>query len=144
MQNERKNVPAWKRILFSATLAEKNGSHKIAYIAVMTAFVVVANMFFEFKLADTQFSLTLVVSALAGIVIGPLFGFVACFFGGFGRVFVPFRRVCLYAVDWAFVRLCGNAFGIYRQRTSVAEKGRVMDKACPCVRRYVFAVYGGD
>lgn len=81
MQNERKNVSAWKRILFSATLAEKNGSHKIAYIAVMTAFVVVANMFFEFKLADTQFSLTLVVSALAGIIIGPLFGFVACFLG---------------------------------------------------------------
>lgn len=76
-----KIAPKWKRLLFSKTLAGKNRSHKIAYIAVMTAFVVVANMFFEFKFADTQFSLTLVVSALAGLVIGPLFGFVACFLG---------------------------------------------------------------
>ena len=47
----------------------------------MTAFVVMANMFFEFKFADTQFSLTIVISALAGILIGPLFGFTACFLG---------------------------------------------------------------
>ena len=71
----------WKQILLSPTLAEKNKSHKIAYIAVMTAFIVVANMLFEFKLAETQFSFTLVISALTGIIIGPLFGFAACFLG---------------------------------------------------------------
>lgn len=70
----------WKEILFSKTLAKKNLSHKIAYIAIMTAFVVIANMF-EFKLADTQFSLTIVASALTGIIIGPIFGFAACFLG---------------------------------------------------------------
>lgn len=72
---------AWEELLFSKTLARKGKAHKIAYIAVMTALCVVANMFFEFKLADTQFSLTIVVSALTGILIGPLFGFVACFLG---------------------------------------------------------------
>ncbi len=72
---------AWKELLFSKTLARKGKAHKIAYIAVMTALCVVANMFFEFKLADTQFSLTIVISALTGILIGPLFGFVACFLG---------------------------------------------------------------
>lgn len=71
----------WKRFLFSATLEDKNTSHKIAYIAVFVALNVVANMFFEFKLADTQFSFTIVVSALTGILIGPLFGFAACFLG---------------------------------------------------------------
>ncbi|MBQ8308532.1 MAG: ECF transporter S component [Clostridia bacterium] len=71
----------FKRVLFSPTLADKNQSHKIAYIAVMTAFIVAANMFFEFKLAETQFSLTLAISALTGLIIGPLFGFVACFLG---------------------------------------------------------------
>lgn len=71
----------WKELLFSHALSRKNRSHKIAYIAIMTAFTVVANMFFEFKLAETQFSLTLAVSCLTGIVIGPLFGFVACFLG---------------------------------------------------------------
>lgn len=73
-------VPKWKNFLFGA-LAEKNVSHKIAYIALITALVVVSNMFFEFKLAETQFSFTLVISALAGILIGPLFGFAACFLG---------------------------------------------------------------
>ena len=82
MQNETITQNAkWKTLLFSKTLAQKNATHKIAYIAVVTAFVVVANMFFEFKLADTQFSLTLLVSALAGLIIGPIFGFCACFLG---------------------------------------------------------------
>jgi ECF transporter S component (folate family) len=47
----------------------------------MTALVVVANMFFEFKLAETQFSFTLVVCALTGAIIGPLYGALACFLG---------------------------------------------------------------
>lgn len=81
MSERIKETSVWKTLLFSRLLVEKRHSHKIAYIAVMTAFVVVANMFFEFKLADTQFSLTIVVSALTGIIIGPLFGFAACFLG---------------------------------------------------------------
>ena len=69
------------KFVYSPTLSGKSKSTKIAYIAVMTAFCVVANMFFEFKLADTQFSLTILVSALTGVLIGPLFGFTACFLG---------------------------------------------------------------
>ncbi len=71
----------WKRLLFSEALEGKSRNQKIAYIAVMTAFSVVGNMFFEFKLADVQFSLTIFLSALSGILIGPIFGFVACFLG---------------------------------------------------------------
>ena len=81
LAQQKKDVCSVKQLLFSTTLAEKNASHKIAYIAVMTAIVVVANMFFEFKFADTQFSLTIVVSALCGLIIGPLFGFASCFLG---------------------------------------------------------------
>ena len=77
----KKNVNSrWKRLLFSQTLADKNAAHRIAYIGVVTAFIVAANAL-EFKFFDTQFSFTIVVSALAGIIIGPLFGFVACFVG---------------------------------------------------------------
>ena len=77
----KKNVNSrWKRLLFSQTLADKNAAHRIAYIGVVTAFIVAANAL-EFKLFDTQFSFTIVVCALAGIIIGPLFGFVACFVG---------------------------------------------------------------
>ncbi len=71
----------WQRLLFSEILMEKSHSQKVAYIAVMTAFSVVANMFFEFKFADVQFSLTIFISALTGILIGAGFGFAACFLG---------------------------------------------------------------
>jgi ABC-type Co2+ transport system permease subunit len=71
----------WKRLLYSERLVDKNTAHKIAYVGVVTAFLVVGNLFFEFKLADTQFSFTLALSALAGMLIGPLFGFVACSLG---------------------------------------------------------------
>jgi len=77
----QKGKRLWERLLVPEWLAKKSDSQQIAYIAVMTAFCVVTNMFFEFKLAETQFSLTLFMSALAGILIGPIFGFVACFMG---------------------------------------------------------------
>ncbi len=77
----KKEITGWEKVLLSETMAGKSDSHRIAYIAVFTAFCVVSNMFFEFKLAETQFSLTLFLSALTGIIIGPVFGFVACFLG---------------------------------------------------------------
>ena len=77
----QKKLKGWERLLFSDLLAGQSMSRKIAVIGVMTAVMVVANMFFEFKLAETQFSFTLVLSALTGVIIGPLFGFVACFMG---------------------------------------------------------------
>lgn len=79
-ENGARERSMWKRLLFGA-LAYQKASRKIAYTALITGFVVVANMFFEFKLAETQFSLSLFVSAIAGILIGPVLGFAACFLG---------------------------------------------------------------
>ena len=70
-----------KKLFSSDVLEDCRNSQKIAYIAVMTALSVICNMFFEFKFADTQFSLTLFFSAITGIIIGPTYGFVACFTG---------------------------------------------------------------
>ena len=81
MKKENKFYSFIKRAIFSKTLEDKSRAGKIAYIGVATAFVTVANMFFEFKLAEIQFSLTLVVSALAGIILGGDIGFVVCFLG---------------------------------------------------------------
>ncbi len=75
------SVKKWERILFSDLLAGQRASRKLAVVGVMTALMVVGNMFFEFKLAETQFSFTIVLSALTGVLIGPLFGFAACFLG---------------------------------------------------------------
>lgn len=71
----------FKKLVLSELMEDATKTQKIAYIAIMTAFLVVCNMFFEFKFADTQFSLTIFFSALTGMIIGPLFGFVACFLG---------------------------------------------------------------
>ena len=70
-----------KRLLLSDLMLDISNTKRIAYIAVMTALCVVCNMFFEFKLADTQFSFTIFFSAMTGMIIGPLFGFVAGFLG---------------------------------------------------------------
>ncbi len=105
----------WKRVLFSSTLEGKNKSHKIAYIAVMTALIVMANMFFEFKFAETQFSLTLLISALTGFMIGPVFGFAACFLGdlvGFlyhsaGYAYLPWIGISM-GLTASIAGLCGE------------------------------------
>ena len=72
---------AWKKFLFSETLEGKNASHKIAYIAVFAAINVAVNAIGTIPLGFVQFSLTLFISALTGMIIGPIFGFAACFLG---------------------------------------------------------------
>jgi ECF transporter S component (folate family) len=68
------------RLLFSKTLLAKNTAHKIAYTGLMTALCVVINML-EIKLGGVQFSLTIFISAFAGLLLGPTAGFGACFLG---------------------------------------------------------------
>lgn len=77
---QTQTVSAWKKFLFSPVLADKTAAKKIAYIAVMAALCIATNMF-EIKFASVQFSFTIVSSVLAGIMIGPLFGFAAVFLG---------------------------------------------------------------
>ena len=76
----KKSKLSWRELLFSKTILKKSKAHKIAYVAVMTALTVVSNTY-EIPAGATQFSLTLAISALTGILIGPLFGFVAGFWG---------------------------------------------------------------
>ena len=80
MPQTDESQPFWKRLLFSDLLVEKSAAKKIAYIAVLTAFCIVTNMF-EIKFTTVQFSFTILSSVLAGIMIGPLFGAAAVFLG---------------------------------------------------------------
>ncbi len=92
-----------KRLFYSPTLYGKSATQKITYLALTTAFVVIANMFFEFKFLEVQFSLTLSVCALAGIIMGAGFGFVASFLGdlvGFlfnsaGMIYMPWVGISM-------------------------------------------------
>ncbi|MBQ8323364.1 MAG: ECF transporter S component [Clostridia bacterium] len=78
---EEGKTPLWKRLLFSDTVLELPISKKITYIALLTAFTVIANTFFEIKFFSVQFSVTIFVSVLAGMLLGSAFGFTACFLG---------------------------------------------------------------
>ncbi len=73
-------TPYWKRVLFSDVLVNKSVAGRIACMGVVAALCIVTNMF-EIKFASVQFSLTVFSSVLAGIIIGPLFGFCAVFLG---------------------------------------------------------------
>ena len=76
-----KTKATWREVLFSKNLVKKNKSHKIAYIAIMTALNIVVNALASLPLGFEVLSLTIFSSILTGILIGPLFGFAACFMG---------------------------------------------------------------
>ena len=122
----------WKELLFSKIMCDASKTQRIAYVGVLTALLVVCNMFFEFKFADTQFSLTIFCSALAGIIIGPLFGFVACFLGdlvGFlynsgGFMYMPWIGLSMGLVAFiaGLIMNCvdlNNKFAIYIKIISI-------------------------
>lgn len=77
---EKGKSPFWERLLFSKMLADKSATHKIAYIAAITALCVLVNTL-EIKLTVAQFSFTIFFSAFAGVVLGGGAGFCACFLG---------------------------------------------------------------
>ena len=80
MSQEKAAVPFWKKLVYTASLAEKSVAKKIAFIGVIAALCIATNCF-EIKFATVQFSLTVFSSVLAGILIGPFFGAAAVFLG---------------------------------------------------------------
>ena len=99
-----------KELFLSELLLKSRNTQKIAYVGVMSALLVVCNMFFEFKLAETQFSLTIFFSALSGIIVGPLFGFLVSFLGDFmgflynsgGYPFMPWIGIAMGVTAFIF------------------------------------------
>ena len=84
-------VNAYKRVAFSPLTADKTRAKKIAYLGLATAFSVIANTFFELKLGAVQYSFTIAVCALLGVLMGTGYGFIVCFIGdGIGFALHPF------------------------------------------------------
>jgi|GEM_PF-2430274 len=89
----------WRKLLFSDTLEGKSLAKKCAYIGVCVALLAIVNTL-EGKIPSgvIQISLTTYFSLLAGIIVGPAFGFTAGFLGdlvGFlansgGNAYYPF------------------------------------------------------
>ena len=81
----------WKRLLYSDTILALPKTKRVAYIGVVTALTVVCNAMLEIKLGGVQFSLTIFMSVLAGLIIGAAPGFLACFMGdAFGFLLHPY------------------------------------------------------
>ncbi len=70
-----------KKVMFSPLILNASATKRIAYLGVMTALCVVSNTFLEIKFSDVQFSLTIFLSIVMGILIGPLCGMTVCFLG---------------------------------------------------------------
>jgi ECF transporter S component (folate family) len=82
---------AWKAVALSPLTDGKTKSKKIAYLGLATAFSVIANTFFELKLGAVQYSFTIAVCALLGVLMGAGYGFIVCFIGdGIGFALHPF------------------------------------------------------
>ncbi|MBR0190195.1 MAG: ECF transporter S component, partial [Clostridia bacterium] len=71
----------FKKLFLSELIVNSSRTKRIVYIAMLAAFSVVTNMFLEFKFYDVQFSLTIIVSAIIGGLIGAIPGFLACMLG---------------------------------------------------------------
>ena len=70
-----------KGLFFSDLIRYTSLTKKIAYIGVMTALMIVTNTLLEFKMADIQFSITILMSFLSGVLLGSVLGFVCCMLG---------------------------------------------------------------
>ncbi len=97
-----------KRFLFGV-LAGKRRSAKLAYVAVLLAVNVVVNAITTIPLGFVQFSFTLSAVSLAGILVGPLFGFAVGFLGdllgfflGGGAGYTPFVGLAVGLVGFLF------------------------------------------
>ena len=104
------------RWLFTKLLADKTPSAIIAYLGVIAAFNAAVN-FIEFRFStDVQFSFTMAVAMLTGILVGPILGFGACFIGdlvGFlfnnkGMVYMPWVGISIAM----FAFLAGVIFNV--------------------------------
>ena len=103
MQKNYKGKKLWEKLFFSPTLCQKSATKKIAYIAVLTAVLTVGNTLLEIKFFDVQFSFTLLLSVLAGIILGGGSGFCACLIGdalgyiinSWGYVYMPWVGLAL-------------------------------------------------
>ncbi len=72
-----------QNLFFSRFLAKKSHAKKVAYLGLLTAINVVFNTFFEFRTLDVQFSFTITVSVITGILSGAFSGFFVCMLADF-------------------------------------------------------------
>ena len=119
----------FNKFMFSERFRNSSRAKKIAAIAVFAALSVVTNMFLEFKLFDIQYSLTIFVSAVTGVFLGPLAGFLSCIFGDFvGYVFNSWGQLYMPWVGIStglFALVAGLVFASDFERGATSSYGKL-------------------
>ena len=81
MEKKATNKEKFKQLWLSPLLLHARTTQKIVYIAVVATLLIVTNIYSIPISHSAQISLTTAVSLIAGIILGPAFGFVASFLG---------------------------------------------------------------
>jgi hypothetical protein len=106
----------WEKIIRSPLLEKQSCARKLATLGIATAFSVIANTLCEFKLMDTQYSLTIAVSAFIGILLGGGFGFIVSFLG-------DLIGFLINASGFAYMPWIGIALGLAAMLTGFIVNG---------------------
>lgn len=112
-------------LFFSEIFRNSSRAKKIASIAVFAALSVVTNMFLEVKIFDLQFSLTIFVSAIIGVILGPVAGFITCVFGDFigyvsnswGLIYMPWVGISTGLFAFLAGLILGGVFNAKEENT---------------------------
>lgn len=119
----------FNKLMFSERFRNSSHAKKIAAIAVFAALSVVTNMFLEIRIFDIQFSLTIFVSAITGVFLGPVAGFLSCIFGDFvGYVFNSWGQLYMPWVGVStglFSFIAGLVFSSDFERGAVVSYGKL-------------------
>lgn len=110
-----------KNLLPSQFLQNLSTSKKIAFIALFTALSTVCNMLLEVRILDVQYSLTITVSFVCGIFLGPVFGFTSGVLGDFigyvinswGQLYMPWVGIS----TGTFSAIAGLVFSVKTEKT---------------------------
>ena len=135
----------FKKFFLSDLIVNSSRTKRIVYIALLAAFSVVTNMFLEFKFFDVQFSLTIIVSAIIGGLIGAVPGFLACMLGdligyiynSWGYLYMPWVGLSTGMI--AFIA------GIIINGVKIKAKGAIYIKlVLVCVISFFVCTIGGS
>lgn len=78
----------FKRLISSPFLSKLSLGKRAAFIAMFAAISVISNLILEIRIFDIQFSLTIMISGLIGIMLGPVWGLTSCIIGDLAGYFL--------------------------------------------------------
>lgn len=94
--------------VFSPKLKNESSGKKAAFIAVFAALSVIANTYLEVRIFDVQYSLTIFISVIVGVALGPIAGGASAFLAdligyvinSWGQLYMPWVGLSTAALSF--------------------------------------------